>query len=121
MVILGTGVDIVQISRFEKKLADTPRLADRLFMDSERDGANANTLAGRFAAKEAVIKALAGDPGIEWYGIEVAKESSGKPVIWLHGETAKIALRAGIRKFHLSISHDGDMAIAYVIAEGVAQ
>ena len=45
--------------------------------------------------KEAVIKALGGEPGIEWHGIEVGKESSGKPVIWLHGETAKLALRAG--------------------------
>jgi holo-[acyl-carrier protein] synthase len=119
MVILGTGIDIVQVSRFEGKLSDTPRLADRLFLDVERDGASINTLAGRFAAKEAVIKALGGAPGIEWYGIEVGKETTGKPVIWLHGETAKLALRLGIRKFHVSISHDGDMAAAYVIAEGV--
>lgn len=120
-MIIGTGVDTVQISRFERKLTDTPRLADRLFLDSERIEASMNTLAGRFAAKEAVIKALAGAPGIEWHGIEVGKESTGKPVIWLHAETAKIALRAGVRKFHLSISHDGDMAIAFVVAEGVEQ
>jgi holo-[acyl-carrier protein] synthase len=122
MVILGVGVDTVSISRFEGKLADTPRLKDRLFLDFEThtDGTDASipTLAGRFAAKEAVIKALAGNPGIEWHGIEVGKESSGKPVIWLHGATAKIALQLGVRKFHVSISHDGDSAIAFVVAEG---
>lgn len=122
MVIIGVGVDTVSLSRFESKLADTPRLKDRLFLDIETvdDGreASVQTLAGRFAAKEAVIKALSGDPGIEWHGIEVGKESSGKPVIWLHGSTAKVALQAGVRKLHVSISHDGDSAVAFVVAEG---
>lgn len=116
-MIVGIGVDSVAISRFEAKLSETPRLVDRIFLDIERDEKIA-TMAGRFAAKEAVIKALAGADGIEWHGIEVGKEASGKPVIWLHGETAKIALRAGIRKMHVSITHDGDMATAFVIAEG---
>jgi holo-[acyl-carrier protein] synthase len=124
-MILGTGVDTVSLSRFESKLAETPRLKDRLFLDIEtlNNGAAASiqTLAGRFAAKEAVIKALGGEPGIEWHGIEVGKESSGKPVIWLHGETAKLALRAGVRKLHVSISHDGDVAVAFVVAEGDPQ
>lgn len=121
-MILGVGVDTVSLSRFESKLTDTPRLKDRLFLDIETvdDGreASVQTLAGRFAAKEAVIKALAGDPGLEWHGIEVGKESSGKPVIWLHGSTAKVALQAGVRKLHVSISHDGDSAVAFVVAEG---
>ena len=124
-MILGTGVDTVSLSRFESKLTETPRLKDRLFLDIEtvNDGLEASiqTLAGRFAAKEAVIKALGGEPGIEWHGIEVGKESSGKPVIWLHGETANLALRAGVRKLHVSISHDGDVAIAFVVAEGELQ
>ena len=118
-MIIGVGVDTVQLSRFEAKLTETPRLKDRLFLDIETVDASIQTLAGRFAAKEAVIKALSGDPGIEWHGIEIGKESSGKPVIWLHGATAKIALQAGIRKLHVSISHDGDNAVAFVIAEGV--
>ena len=124
-MILGVGVDTVSLSRFEAKLAETPRLKDRLFLDIETQNSGADggvasiqTLAGRFAAKEAVIKALSGNPGIEWHGIEVGKESSGKPVIWLHGETAKIALQFGVRKFHVSISHDGDSAVAFVVAEG---
>lgn len=117
-MIIGIGVDTVQLSRFEAKLTETPRLKDRLFLDIETVDASVQTLAGRFAAKEAVIKALSGDPGIEWHGIEVGRESSGKPVIWLHGSTAKIALQAGIRKLHVSITHDGDAAIAFVVAEG---
>lgn len=121
-MILGVGVDTVSLTRFEAKLAETPRLKDRLFLDIEThtDGTDASiqTLAGRFAAKEAVIKALSGNPSIEWHGIEVGKESSGKPVIWLHGQTAKLALQLGVRKFHVSISHDGDNAIAFVVAEG---
>jgi holo-[acyl-carrier protein] synthase len=121
-MIIGVGVDTVSLSRFEGKLSDTPRLKDRLFLDVEThtDGAEASvqTLAGRFAAKEAVIKALSGEPGVEWHGIEVGKESTGKPVIWLHGETAKLALRKGVRKLHVSITHDGDVAVAFVVAEG---
>lgn len=121
-MIIGVGVDTVSLSRFEAKLIETPRLKDRLFLDIEThtDGTDASvqTLAGRFAAKEAVIKALSGNPAIEWHGIEVGKESSGKPVIWLHGTTAKLALQLGVRKFHVSISHDGDNAVAFVVAEG---
>lgn len=120
-MIIGIGVDTVQLSRFEAKLAETPRLKERLFLDAELSDASPQTLAGRFAAKEAVIKALAGESGIEWHGIEVGKEASGKPMIRLHGATAKIALQAGIGKFHVSISHDGDNAVAFVVAEGVEQ
>jgi holo-[acyl-carrier protein] synthase len=118
-MIIGIGVDTVQLSRFEAKLTETPRLKERLFLDSETVDASSQTLAGRFAAKEAVIKALSGDAGIEWHGIEVGKESSGKPVISLHGSTAKIALQAGVARLHVSITHDGDAAIAFVVAEGV--
>jgi holo-[acyl-carrier protein] synthase len=118
-MIIGIGVDTVQLSRFEAKLAETPRLKDRLFLASETVDASIQTLAGRFAAKEALIKALSGEQGIEWHGIEVGKEPSGKPMITLHGATAKIALQAGIGKLHVSITHDGDAASAFVVAEGV--
>ena len=117
-MIIGVGVDTVQLSRFEAKLTETPRLKDRLFLDIETVDASVQTLAGRVAAKEAVIKALSGEPGIEWHGIEVGKESTGKPVIWLHGKTAELALRQGVRKLHVSITHDGDVAVAFVVAEG---
>ena len=124
-MIIGVGVDTVSLARFESKLTETPRLKERLFLETEihTDGAEASlqTLAGRFAAKEAVIKALGGESGIEWHGIEVGKETSGKPLILLHGQTAQLALSAGVRKLHVSISHDGDVAVAFVVAEGDLQ
>jgi len=116
-VIIGVGVDAVQISRFERKITDTPKLLERLFSADERD-ASTQTLAGRFAAKEAVIKALAGATGIEWHGMQVTSEESGRPVVTLTGKTAEIAAGLGAVSFHLSITHDGDMAIAFVVAEG---
>ena len=116
-MIDGIGIDVVDIARFQESLERTPSLREKLFTESERDKP-VQSLAARFAAKEAVIKALAGSPEIEWHGIEVGKESSGKPVIWLHGQTAKLALQLGVRKFHVSISHDGDNAVAFVVAEG---
>ncbi len=116
-MIIGVGVDAVQISRFERKLAETPKLIERLFTADERD-ASTQTLAGRFAAKEAVIKALAGASGIEWHGMQVGCEGSGRPLVTLTGKTAEIASALGAVSFHLSITHDGDMAIAFVVAEG---
>lgn len=116
-MIIGVGVDAVQISRFERKIADTPKLIERLFTPDERE-ASSQTLAGRFAAKEAVIKALAGASGIEWHGIQVAREDSGRPVVALVGKTAEIAAALGVDSFHLSITHDGDLAIAFIVAEG---
>lgn len=116
-MILGIGVDTVAIERFAAKLEQTPALVARLFREEERD-ASAQTLAGRFAAKEAVIKALAGAGGIEWHGILVGKRESGQPFIELSGATAEIAAQLGIVRWQVSISHDGPSAVAFVIAEG---
>ncbi|MEY4262928.1 MAG: hypothetical protein RLY88_636 [Actinomycetota bacterium] len=118
-MIIGIGVDAVQLSRFETKLGENQKLAKRLFTPAELE-APIRTLAGRFAAKEALIKALSGASGLEWQGMQVLKEDSGKPVLQLNGKTAEIAAAAGVQNIHLSISHDGDMAIAFVIAEGGA-
>ncbi len=115
-MILGIGVDTVSIERFSEKLEQTPNLSARLFREDEL--APIQTLAGRFAAKEAVIKALSGASGIEWHGIRVGSEGSGKPFIELSGKTAELARALGISVWHLSISHDGGMAVAFVIAEG---
>ncbi|WP_296632132.1 holo-ACP synthase [Rhodoluna sp.] len=118
-MIVGIGVDAVELSRFETKLGENQKLAERLFTAAELE-APIRTLAGRFAAKEALIKALSGATGLEWHGMQVQKEASGKPVFALSGKTAEIAAAAGVQNIHLSISHDGDMVIAFVIAEGGA-
>ncbi len=115
-MIVGIGVDLVDIPRFERTLERTPRLLDRLFSASERERP-LRSLAARYAAKEALIKALGGSDGLHWTEIEVASEASGRPVFVLCGSTADIVAERGITMLHLSLSHDGGLATAYVVAE----
>ena len=120
MAIKGVGVDIVDIARFETLLASTAGLAERLFAPAERAteaDLKPATLAGKFAAKEAFIKAIGSGAGMNWQDVRVIKDASGKPHFELSGETANIVSAAGVSRLHLSIAHDGGMAIAYVIAE----
>ena len=115
-MVIGIGVDLVDVTRFEEHVAKTPKLLDRLFVAKELD-APMQTIAGRFAAKEAFIKALGGSEGVAWHEVEITKNSSGKPEIKTLGETAAKVAAAGISNLHLSISHDGNMAVAMVVAE----
>jgi len=118
-MIIGVGVDLVDLERFEKAIIGTPKLIERLFAESER-GVSNRTLAGRFAAKEALVKAV-GDPrGLRWHEVEIVKDALGKPSIVTTGTTADFIRVAGIQNLHLSISHDGGKAIAMVVAEGDA-
>jgi len=118
-VIVGIGVDLVDIPRFERTISRTPRLLERLFSPNERL-LKAHSLAARYAAKEALIKALGGSDGVHWTEIEIASEPSGKPYFVLTGTTAQVVAERGIRTMHLSLSHDAGLAIAYVVAEGPA-
>jgi holo-[acyl-carrier protein] synthase len=115
-MIVGIGVDLVDIPRFERSVERTPRLMERLFAVAERS-LRPPSLAARYAAKEALIKALGGSEGVHWTDIEIASEPSGRPVFALSGETAATVAGRGIRSLHLSLSHDAGVAIAYVIAE----
>jgi len=119
-VIIGIGVDLVDIPRFERSLERTPRLIDRLFAPAERR-LKPHSLAARYAAKEALIKALGGSDGVHWTEIEVASEPSGRPVFALSGETATTVAARGISTVHLSLSHDAGLATAYVIAESTGK
>lgn len=124
-MIIGIGIDLVQISRVRRLAEKFPqRIGRKVFTADElsycrRRKDAAVSLAGRFAAKEAVMKAL----GTGWGGgarfvdIEVIRSSHGRPSIRLHGAAAQIARERGITAWHLSISHDSDLAIAAVIAE----
>lgn len=118
-MIVGIGVDLVDIPRFERSLTRTPRLLERLFTPAER-GLKPHSLAARYAAKEALIKALGGSDGVHWTDIEVASEASGRPIFALSGETATTVAARGITSMHLSLSHDAGLAAAYVIAENGA-
>jgi holo-[acyl-carrier protein] synthase len=115
-MIFGVGVDLVDIQRFEKALEQTPKLRDRLFTESERE-LSSQSLAARFAAKEALVKAVGKAKGLSFQGVTVAKDQDGKPFFELTGETEQTVNSHGISQLHLSLSHDGNMAIAYVVAE----
>lgn len=116
-MIIGTGIDLVDISRFERTLTRTPRLRERLFAPAERE-MRLPSLAARYAAKEALIKALGGSDGVHWTEIEVASEPSGRPHFVLTGTTAQVVTDRGISAIHLTLSHDAGLATAFVVAEG---
>ncbi|GGH40842.1 hypothetical protein GCM10010921_13060 [Microbacterium album] len=117
-MIVGIGVDLVDIERFERSMARTPRLRERLFTPAERD-LPLRSLAARYAAKEALIKALGGSDGVRWSEIEVAREGERRaPQFAVSGSTAQVIAARGITALHLSLSHDAGFALAYVIAEG---
>jgi holo-[acyl-carrier protein] synthase len=116
-VIIGTGIDLVDIPRFERTMARTPRLLERLFAPAERT-MRLPSLAARYAAKEALIKALGGSDGLHWTEIEVASEASGKPLFVLSGSTAAVVAERGILTLHLTLTHDAGLAAAFVVAEG---
>jgi holo-[acyl-carrier protein] synthase len=115
-MIYGIGVDLVDVSRFEKAIEQTPKLKERLFTQSEI-GLNSYSLAARFAAKEALTKAVGNSKGLSFQEVSVVKNEHGKPYFELSGQSRQTVETAGIKNLHLSLSHDGDMAIAYVIAE----
>jgi holo-[acyl-carrier protein] synthase len=112
-MIAGIGIDVVDISRFEESLTRTPGLRDRLFTPSEKE-LKVASLAARFAAKEALVKALDARNQFNWHDVEVVNEQTGKPYFVFYGELAE---RIASRKVHLSLSHDAGIASAMVVIE----
>lgn len=115
-LIAGIGIDVADIDRLEHRLRTSRRLKDRLFAPEER-GLSAASLAARVAAKEATGKAL-GNPGdLSWHDVIVRKTAEGRPYLVVRGATLETVERLGIRALHLSLSHDGALATAMVVAE----
>jgi holo-[acyl-carrier protein] synthase len=112
-MIVGVGIDAVDINRFEKSLEQTPNLKTKLFTKVERMK-SIQSLAARFAAKEALIKALNAENGILWHEAEVVNLEGGKPAFVFYGAVADLVGGANV---HLSISHDAGNATAIVIVE----
>ncbi len=117
-MVLSIGVDLVEVERIQKALEDSRigmRFRDRVFTAKEiqycekKRRGRYESYAGRFAAKEAVMKALGNGWGSKvcWLDIEVARARSGKPEIVLHDKTARLAEQLGIRRWSLSITHTG--------------
>jgi holo-[acyl-carrier protein] synthase len=121
-VIVGVGIDVVAVSRFAQALERTPALAMRTFTPAERvtpsgRPRSAESLAARFAAKEALAKALGAPGGLRWQDAEVGVAEHGRPVLAVRGTVAARARELGVTRWHLSMSHDGGIASAVVIAE----
>ncbi|WP_066517874.1 holo-ACP synthase [Curtobacterium ammoniigenes] len=123
-MIIGIGVDVVDLARFAGVLDRTPALRSRLFTPAEllRDGEPrpAASLAARFAAKEALIKAFGSSAGLSWQELEVVADDQRNPSLTLHAGAQRVAADRGVTAVHLSLSHDGPVATAFVIIEGVA-
>lgn len=116
-MIIGIGVDVVLVTRFEHQLCKAPALRERLFVPAER-ALNTRSLAARFAAKEAVAKALGAPAGMNWQDCQVVLDAAGAPQVEVAGTVAAVAEAKGVKRWHLSLSHDGDVATAMVVAEG---
>ncbi len=112
-MIDGIGIDVVDIARFQESLERTPGLKDRLFTNLERDKGIAS-LAARFAAKEALAKALHVPAGLNWQDCEVINLDNGRPVFLFRNQIANLIDGANV---HLSISHDAGIASAMVVIE----
>ncbi len=123
MSIIGVGIDVAEIDRFEAALRRTPGMAERLFLESELllpsgERRGMASLAARFAAKEALAKALGAPAGLLWTDAEVCVEDSGRPLLRVTGTVAARAAELGVRSWHVSLSHDAGVASAVVVAEG---
>jgi holo-[acyl-carrier protein] synthase len=125
-VILGVGVDLVRIARIRQAIARwQDRFLERVFTEDEiayarRRRDPAEHLAARFAAKEAALKALGTglSMGVRWRELEVRRARGEPPRLALSGRTAALVAARGVRTFHVSLTHDGEYAMAQVLAEG---
>ncbi len=125
MAIIGHGIDAVEVARIGRLLDERgERFGERCFTGAERAYADSSRrriehYAARFAAKEAVMKALGTGwaQGVGWTDIEVTRDDAGRPGVRLHGVAAEIAGRLGITRWSISLTHTGTVAVASVIAE----
>ena len=115
-MIVGIGIDLVDIARLHQALQRTPALAARLFTEGERAAPPAS-LAACFAAKEAVAKALGAPAGLRWADVEVVHDRAGRPELMVRGTVADAASRLGVHRWHVSLTHDGGVSVAFGVAE----
>ncbi len=121
--LIGIGVDLVEVDRMRRTLARTPALVERLFTDAERAYCErrrdpTERFAARFAAKEAVMKALGvGLGAVGWHEVEVVRAESGRPSLALTGRAADLAAELGVVRWHLTMSHTTRVAEAIAVAE----
>jgi holo-[acyl-carrier protein] synthase len=120
--VIGIGIDAVEVDRFRRVLARTPGVARRLFTEAERAYGNrkrdpAERLAARFAAKEAVMKALGvGLGAFAFHDVEVVRAPSGQPSLALRGRAEALAREQGVTGWRLSLTHTHRVAEAVAVA-----
>jgi holo-[acyl-carrier protein] synthase len=123
-MILGIGTDVTALDRIRDLLEKHgDRFLRRIFTSLEREYCDTFSdpvphLGARFAAKEAAYKAFGGAGPLHWKEMEIQNDPSGKPNLVFHGETARLAEEAGVRRSFVSLAHDAGMATAQVILEG---
>jgi holo-[acyl-carrier protein] synthase len=125
-MILGTGVDLAEVSRIRAAIGRYGnRFIDRIYTPAEiayveRKANRFERYAGRFAAKEAGMKAIGTGwkRGVRWQDFEVANLPSGRPTLQLRGQAARIAADLGVKVISLSITHTSELGMAHVILEG---
>ena len=118
--MVGVGIDAVDVARFSLILRRRPGFEERVFTPLERStcGGAPGRLAARFAAKEATMKALGvGLGAFAFHDVEVEREASGRPVLLVVGRAAALAEAAGVRRWHVSLTHTDIVAEAVVVAE----
>jgi holo-[acyl-carrier protein] synthase len=124
-MIVGSGIDLIEIGRIQRSVERYgPRFLNRVYTAAEqayclRKRQAAESLAARFAAKEAGAKALGTgiSHGVNWLEIEVVREPGGRPTLRFHGRAAQIAARMGVSRAALSITHTATLAMASVVLE----
>jgi holo-[acyl-carrier protein] synthase len=115
-MIVGVGIDVCDVERFAASIARRPGLVQRLFTPDEAERPIASQ-AARFAAKEALAKALGAPAGLVWLDAEVITDGDGKPSFRIVGTVAERAAELGVDTIHVSLSHDAGIASAVVICE----
>ena len=116
-MIVGVGIDVCDVARFGATLERRPGLVARLFTPAEAFRPVAS-LAARFAAKEALAKALGAPQGMSWQDAEIVTDAAGRPTFVVRGTVAARATAAGVVSIHVSLSHDAGIASAVVVCEG---
>ncbi len=117
MAVAGIGVDVVDIDRFAAALTRTPGLLRRVLTEDEIAGRRVAGYAARFAAKEALAKALGAPRGLRWHDAQVHTRPSGQPQIMATGTVASALQERAVRAVHLSLTHDAGVAVAMVVLE----
>ncbi|RQD67407.1 MAG: holo-[acyl-carrier-protein] synthase [Tindallia sp. MSAO_Bac2] len=123
-MIVSVGTDLIEISRIKKAIEKNNSFLQRILTAEEQEqfaarGSKAETVAGMFAAKEAVAKVLGTGIGkVSWHEIVILKDPEGAPFVKLKGAAGRVASHRGIDRVHISITHSRELAMAYAIGEG---